>query len=219
MGFNMVKIAFFAALLAPALVYGPAYGGVADTDKPATGQQNKEEARPPLSARAVEFVRQYEVYKSSPNAPAAQLDYLKAFPSNASAFQKLFAMDDFSELYDESDKYIFLLKDIAEKQPDTTSKLYISLIKEGPPNCCDAWSYLRDDVSEFYKVKGKDLALRLESLTAEQQLNVIHFITDMENDEIRAEDCAHFAGELRKLKKEKLARLFEGVCRIRIPHD
>lgn len=215
----MVKTAFFAALLAPALVCGPVYGDVTGRTEPAAGPQNKEDARPPLSARAAEFLRQYEVYKSSPSAPAAQLGYLQAFPGNASAFQKLFAMDDFSELYDRSDKYVFLLKDIAKKQPDKTSKLYIYLIKEGPPNCCDAWSYLHQDVSDFYKVNGKDLALRLESLNAEQQLNVVHFITDMENDEIRAEDCAHFAGGLRKLKKEKLARLFDAVCKIRIPHD
>ena len=98
----MIKTAFFAALLVPVLVGGPAYGNEAEA------------AKPPLSAKAAELVRRYEVYKSSPDVATAQLDYLNGFPNNASAFKKLFDMDDFSELYYGSEKYVFLLKDIAQ---------------------------------------------------------------------------------------------------------
>lgn len=159
-----------------------------------------------LSLQAQELKISLTALKASPKDKSAQTQYLKKFPKNIGAFQRLFNPPDFSELYDGAD-YIFALRDLAQDHPVVVGELLIDLTKDAPQGA-DALSYLRQVTAEFAVKNTGVFAKLLHSHSEKETSKVVKYLADVENHSAYPEYLL-IIDNLRKIGEPRLAQQFE----------
>ncbi|MDH5178071.1 MAG: hypothetical protein OEZ39_16325 [Gammaproteobacteria bacterium] len=76
-------------------------------------------------------------------------EYISVFPTNKSEFKVIYDPDDFSNLYNNSHKYILIFEKAPNELKDNILQNHLNIVKNGAPGCCDAWSFLHKIISDY----------------------------------------------------------------------
>ncbi|HLQ24460.1 MAG TPA: hypothetical protein VK138_01120 [Acidiferrobacterales bacterium] len=153
--------------------------------------------------------------QSNPNNVKSWEEYLDLFPKTKSEFKQIFDPDDFSELYNNSHEYIFILNSAPEMKRKLVSEKVVSITKGGAPGCCDAWSALHSVAATYAIQDTSSFVSLLKKLKLPERQNVIKFIADQENH--RAfEEYQIIINKLKELNENEIAKEFENARTLRM---
>ena len=142
-------------------------------------------------------------------------EYLKILPKTKTDFKRIFDPDDFSELYNSSHEYIFILNSTPETNRKEIIALVFSITKLGARGCCDAWSALHEVAVTYAIQDTRGFLSSLKSLNAKERQNVIKFIADKENHRV-FEDYQVIIDKLTNLQEQEIAKEFENARTLRM---
>jgi hypothetical protein len=165
------------------------------------------------SARKVKAA--FLTLQNSPNDLKAWGEYLGLFPKTKSEFKRIFDPDDFSELYNNSHEYIFILNTAPEIKRRAILEMVVTVTKEGAPGCCDAWSALHRVAATYAVQDMPSFVSLLKILNSPERTNVIKFIADKENHSTFA-DYQVIIKKLQELNEKEIAREFENARTLRM---
>ncbi len=134
-----------------------------------------------LSESAQKIQSTFVSLKNDTDDLTAWRKYLNLFPSTKADFSGIFDRDDFSELYRDSEKYIFVFRSAPENERETILTLLVSITKGGAPGCCDAWSALHVVFVDHALQDLGNFVTMLKNLAPNERRNIINFIADKEN--------------------------------------
>jgi hypothetical protein len=172
-----------------------------------------------ISTKAASILQRFKELKKDPDNNDQWVNYLKIFPNTNKEFKKIFDPDDFSELYHNSDQYIFILERAPQNLKREIIKLIFNITKTGAPGCCDAWSALHM-ATESCALNDINLFMTaLKALKQQERQNIIKFMADKEA--IRSsEPYQNIINILKSKHENELAKEFEVARKKRIaqPH-
>jgi len=142
-------------------------------------------------------------------------EYLKILPRSKTDFKRIFDPDDFSELYNNSHEYIFILNSAPETNRKEVIELVVSITKRGAPGCCDAWSALHRVAVTYAIQDTRGFLSSLKFVKASERQNVIKFIADKENHRV-FEDYQVIIDKLKNLQEQQIAKEFENARALRM---
>src|SRR5712692_9433328 len=160
------------------------------------------------SARKVKAA--FLTLQSSPNDLKVWSEYLGLFPKSKSEFKRIFDPDDFSELYNNSHEYIFILNTAPEIKRRAILEMVVSVTKEGAPGCCDAWSALHRVAATYAVQDTPSFVSLLKKLNSPERQNVIKFIADKENHKAFVEYQV-IINQLKEINEKEIAKEFENA--------
>jgi hypothetical protein len=172
-----------------------------------------------ISPRASSISQKVKELKEDPLNNDLWVKYLSVFPNTKKDFKKIFDPDDFSELYNNSSQYIFILEQAPKNQKREIIKLIFNITKTGAPGCCDAWSALYMVTENYALNDTNDLIILLKLLKPQEKENVIKFMADKEAIG-SSKSYQHFINILKSKNENELAIKFEIARKKRIakPH-
>jgi hypothetical protein len=147
-------------------------------------------------------------------------EYLQVFPRNRAEFKKIFDPDDFSQLYNSSEQYIYIFNSAPDNKRLSIFKRIISIIKEDASGCCDAWSALQIVATEYTLNDTKNFLSILKSCKLNEREKVIEFLADVENH-YQYKPYQSIIDKLNKIDEHNIAMEFETARtkRMKVRHD
>jgi hypothetical protein len=172
-----------------------------------------------ISLQAERISQNFIELKEDLNNNKLWANYLVVFPNNKKDFKSIFDPDDFSELYNGSVQYIFILNQAPANLKQAIVKLLLNITKTGAPGCCDAWSALYMVIENYVLNDTNDFIALLKPLKQKEKQNVIKFIADKEAIEF-SKEYQTIIDILKSKNENELAAGFETARRQRIsePH-
>lgn len=161
----------------------------------------------PLSPKSKEVKAAWKALNRQPDSKQSQLAYLKAFPSNKRDFVAVFDPDDFTQLYDESNKYIDSFIALAKDYPALVIDKSINIGRNLKWNA-DAINYLQDAIIELGINNTVMFSIKLNSLSLVEKMHLIKFLADVENYKAYPE-YQRLINALTKIGEKALANKFE----------
>ena len=168
-------------------------------------QSIQEKALSPYSKVILEKFNKLKAYANDKNAWE---EYLYVFPKTKSVFIKIFDPEDFSELYNDSDNYIRILKAAPKNYLESILKIFFKITKNGAPGCCDAWSSLHMLMVELATDFPVEFSNLIKKYPSTEQKNIIAFMADMEAIAY-SEEYEKIIVKLQEIKEGKLVSCFE----------
>lgn len=160
-----------------------------------------------LSEKAVSIRASLEKLRRDLSSETQWKEYLYLFPKTKNEFKDVFDPDDFSELYD-GHEYIFELEKAPKEIHESILKLLFSIVSDGVPGCCDAWSALHHVMVGYAIANVQRFVSILTHMESEKRINIIGFLADKENHATFTE-YQQLIDEFRKMGKIELAQQFE----------
>jgi hypothetical protein len=167
----------------------------------------------PLSPVSQKITDAYNTLATKPNSKQIQKLYLETLPNDYKTFERVFDPPDFTQLYDSSDKYLFILNSIADSLPNDVCHKLISLAKHGElylkksAFIADAPNYLQHITIYFATKHPKLFVDSIKVLSKSQQDSLVTFLADVENHD-SYDPYTTFIEYLKDMKENKLLKLF-----------
>jgi len=143
-----------------------------------------------VSPSSLKVKEEFYQVKNNPKNLEIQKKYLELFPKDYSTFSKIFDPEDFSELYDSSYEYIFILDSISKNYPHEVGIKIIHIAKDGEEYLkrtafiSDATSYLQDLTIRYANNFPEVFIREINHLNISEVNSLIAFLADVENHSV-----------------------------------
>ena len=170
-----------------------------------------------LNSASQKVIESYEQLKLNPNDNNTQLNYIKSFPQNWTAFLNVFQPHDLKQLYPKYFEYIGVLDSIQVNYPKEVGTLLIKLAINAKWDA-DATGDIQHILASFAASKTFIFSKLLSKRTASEKQNVIKYLADVENHDSYSE-YQTIITTLKTIKQYQLAKRFEDSRQLRMKKE
>jgi hypothetical protein len=134
-----------------------------------------------LIPEALAIKTAYNKLQDHPDSAELQKKYIDLFPDNSTVFRNVFQTLNFDQLYNNSNLYIYKLRDIWDRQPDLIGYKLIRLCIGFKSWEADAIGYIQDLTVEYANAHIRIFITKVNHLSNDDQNALITFLADVEN--------------------------------------